>query len=279
MTRWRKLLKATAAWALILPLLSHPLSHAVQSSQAPCSKAKLVFLLGNNPNTDRLLDLFAANLLEGDYLLVGGTTPQVPWVLQETEEAKRRVKPGVNVFSWVGYVAIQELEASVPNLPKEINWIVYDYEGGPGFSPEFTRDQATSISFFDRGRKVANANGFKFMVTPPYGQLRNANWDWGEVAKHMDGIDIQFQAFLQNLDILEQEVKKVVGQIAEKSPTTLTFVQLSVVPTRGTPQDNIDAIQRLENEKQIAAFLIFYSPPQIELLTEFFAKFQRCEEG
>lgn len=226
---------------------------------------------------DQLLDLFVTNLREGDYLLIGSeTTAQIPWVLQKTQEAERRVRRGVHVFSWIGYMTISELEAGVPSVPKEIDWIVYDYEGGPGFSPEFTQNQTTSISFFDRGRRIANDNGFQFVVTPPYGQLRNAHWDWGEVARHMDGINIQFQAFLQNLDILEQEVKKVARQIAGKSPNTLTFIQLSVVPGRGTPQDNIHAIQRLESEKQIAAFLIFYSPSYIELLSEFFAEFKRC---
>lgn len=271
-----KLAKVVAALGLLLSFVSYSYERPLQA-WGPCSKARLAFILTNTQKADRLLELFATNLLDGDYLLVGGTPWQVPWVLQKAGEARRRVKPGVNVFSWVGYVAITELEASVPNLPREIDWVVYDYEGGPGFSPEFTRDQATSVSFFDRGHKMANASGFKFMVTPPYGQLRTANWDWGEVAKHMDGIDIQFQAFLQDLNLLENEVPKVVAEIAAKSPTTLTFIQLSVVPTRGTLEDNITAIQRFENNRQIAAFLMFYSPLQVELLAEFFAKFRRCQ--
>lgn len=267
------------------PASSTPISSSSAASPAPglpvgaseaCSKARLAFLLGNNQNTERLLSLFAANLVEGDFLFVGAGAQQPGWAMETAAQAKERVKAGVNVFSWVGDVSLTRLEANVPQVPKAIDWIVYEYEGGPGFSPEFTKDPTASLAFIERGRKVAHDNGFLYMVTPPYGQLQNANWDWGEVARQIDGIALQFQALLRNLDLLEREAKQVVQQIAEKSPNTLTFVQLSVAPTRGTPQENVTAIQRLEDEKQIKGFLIFYSPSQIEPLTEFFAQFKRC---
>lgn len=262
------------AWFLVLGCLSGG-EPGSEHNQPPYSKAHIAVLLTNNPFTDRLLELFATQLVDGDYLLVGGPDTQVQWILQKTEEARGKVKSGVHVFSWVVYVAIDTLEARTPHLPQGIDWVIYDYEGGPGFSPEFTPDPQASITFFERGRRGAHQYGARFMVTPPYAQLWRANWDWGVTARHMDGITLQFQAFLKDPQILETEVRKVVGQIHERAAQTLTFIQFSLVPERGTVADNMQAIQRLEDEAQIAAFLMFYRPDQIDTLRDFFSEFRR----
>ncbi|MDZ7268322.1 MAG: hypothetical protein ONB48_11380 [candidate division KSB1 bacterium] len=248
-----------------------------ESKSSPCSQARLAFLLTRNPFADSLLKIFADHLLPGDYLLVGGPDSQAQWAISKANEAQSRIKTGVRVLSWAGYVAIDELEARVPRLPQSLDWVVYDYEGGPEFSPEFTRDQQASLGFFERGQQVSRRHGFQFMVTPPYGQLRGANWDWGRVARFMEAITLQFQAFLQDEQLLETEVRNVVGQIREASPQTLTFIQLSIVPERGTVEDNLRAIRRLEDETQISAFLIFYRPDQSDLLRDFFRQLSRCQ--
>jgi len=256
------------AGALFLPIFP-PASLSGEAQAQPTSAVHLAFLLANSPQADTLLNLFAANLKAGDHLIIWGRPMQRSWVVKKSKETKKLMPAGVNIFSAIGFVNIDTLEAIVPTLSQEIDWVVYDYEGGPGFSPEFTRELQVSLTFFDRGLAASHRQGFRFMITLPYGQLRSANWNWGEVARHADGITIQFQAFLKNPEILVPEATKVFRQIDSLSAGTLTMIQLSLIPTRGTITDNLRAMEQLQNEP-IDAFLLFYRPTQADTIKNFF---------
>ena len=104
---------------------------------------------------------------------------------------------------------------------------------------------------------------------PPYGQLMNSNWDWGLAARHMDVIDMQFQTFMKD-KIFHNYVSNTVVQIKNEAPDTKIFIQLSLVPKKGTALDNLNAIRTL-GDLPIDAFLIFYEPSQTLELEGFHA--------
>lgn len=247
----------------------------LSSIQTKTSYSLAFFLKTSGSHYNDNLQVFKNNLKSGDYLLIRGE-PSSPMVLiQKVQLARSMFNSGVNVDSVLFYYKIDDLIKEVPNLPKGIDFIIYDYEKGANYSPEFTTDEATSIGFFDNAKDaVAQYNkntgsNAKFMVTPPYGELRSADWDWGLAAKHMDAMDLQVQAFLKDLVTVKGYVSSAVNQITQGSPNTLTFIQLSIVHKRGTLDENVAALNALKNPR-INAFLIWYQANQTEDLNQLF---------
>src|SRR5439155_12359393 len=180
------------------------------------------------------LNEFAKNLKPGDILFVSGSPKSDPsTVIQQTLAAKAAVVPGVKVYSLKFYFTIADITANATKLPKGFDYIGYDYEKGIDYSPEFTTDETTSIGYFDLAQtavkqyNVATGSNAKFMVTQPYGELQNENWDWGLSAKHMDTINMQMQGSIQdsNYQVL---VTNMISQIRQGSPNTEAFVQVSI---------------------------------------------------
>lgn len=240
----------------------------------------LGFLTGNNPDNIPVLE---NNLNSGDYVFVNtplGDDSNAQSILQEAADIKSKVKPGVHVYTLVWYSKIDDIESRVANLPKGIDYIIYDFEKNPNFTPEYTNDQQQAIALYDRAAKVAHANGFKLMVTPTYGDIKagsaiSRGWDWGEVATHMDALNIQFQGYfrLANADTISNDMSNIMQDISKKSPNTLAFVQLSLTPVGGTSDQNVNAIHAL-NQKGIHNFLIFYAgPQQTQNLQDFISKY------
>ncbi|HJU14686.1 MAG TPA: hypothetical protein VJ792_09555 [Candidatus Nitrosotalea sp.] len=215
----------------------------------------------------------------GDYLLVYGTPKDAPDVVKKAQDVKDQ-GTGIKVYSAIGYRKIHDMVTSVSSLPKGIDFIIYDYEGGPGYSPEFSTDEAASILNFAKAKWLVeeynNATGgnARLLVTPPYGQLRQAGWDWQSASANMGAIDIQLQAFLKDPQLVVN-AKDIVEQIRRQGNDKIVFVQLSIIPTRGTILDNIQAINNLKGIRGIDAVLIFYKNTQGADLEKLFAMLRR----
>lgn len=240
----------------------------------------LAFLLNpDNPYYQTNLHIFEENLKTGDFLLVYGTSAHVQDIVKRAKEIRDQGKD-FKVYSVVAYRKIADMEASVPGLPKGIDFIMYDYEGGAGYSPEFTADEATSIASFARAKSLVdqynNATGTtaRLLVSPPYGQLAHSGWDWITASKNMDAVDVQLQAFLKD-SRLGAYAKDLVGQVRKTPSDKLVFIQLSIVPSRGTVFDNVQAIHELEGIQGIDAFLIFYKNTQGKDLENLFSILHR----
>lgn len=233
-------------------------------------------LLANSdsPQYNDTLATFVKSLKSGDYLMVEGYDGPTSVIEQKIHNLESLVSPGVNVGAIRIYNSIDQLTNMVPNLPKGFDYIGYDYEDGKSFSPEFTTNENTAIGYFDKAKSAVEQYNLKtggdakLIIMPPYGELREAGWDWGLAAKHTDIIDIQFQAFIKDAKFLNY-VLNAISQIKKESPTTKVFVQLSLVPKRGTAQDNLNAIGALY-KLPIDAFLMFYHPNQTSDLKQFF---------
>jgi len=219
------------------------------------------------------LKVFVKNLKNGDYLLIRGNTSEAPTVIQKVEESRPLFDSGVHVNSAIFYYAIRDIVTTVPKLPHGIDFIVYDYERGDNYSPEFTTNESKSIEYFDQARSVVaqyNKNtdsNARLMVTLPYGELHSANWDWRLAAKHMDVIDMQLQSFLQDHSAIQRYISNTAD--IEAGDRSLIFAQLSITPVRGTVQENVNAINEIQNS-QVGAFLIWYQSIQTSDLAQFF---------
>src|SRR5579885_1495138 len=115
------------------------------------------------------LELFEKYLRPGDYLLI--TTPldqdyDFSQLLQDTAEAKNKTVPGVNVISFAWYSKIEAIKLHSAYLPQGIDGIIYDYENGTLYSPEYTTNYEKVSSLFDSASKIAHNNRLKLMLTP-----------------------------------------------------------------------------------------------------------------
>lgn len=233
------------------------------------------FLDVSNPYYYNNLKIFKKNLRDGDYLFISGRPSSAVTVLQKTEQSKPLFNSRIHVDSAIFYDRIDDMVNTVPKLPKGIDFIVYDYEKGTNYSSEFTSNESTSIGFFDQARNTVirydkdSGSNAKLIVTPPYGELLHSGWNWGLAAKHMDVIDMQVQSLLKNPSLMKSSVSNIVGQIKETSSNTLIFVQLSLIKTRGSVQDNVLAINLFENQS-INSILIWYGVNQTSDLERFF---------
>ena len=262
-------------------------SHDVQNNTNVSGSSSLkqpyslaFFLNIDNPYYETNLEIFIKNLKKGDYLLVSGPPERAKEIIQKTHEIQNLVNSGVNVFSVMNYKKISDIVATVPTLPKGVDYVMYDYEGGNGYSPEFTTDENQSIVYFDKAHSAVEmynkntGSHAKLFVTPPYGQLHKLDWNWDSVVTNMDVVDMQLQAFLKDPSLKNYTIN-IMQQIHKTSPDKLVFIQLSITPKRGTVLDNVSAIDNLKNVSGIGAFLIFYQNTQSSDLKQFFNIIQR----
>ena len=245
------------------------------------SNFHLAFLLNTrSPYYNDNLQLLSKNLHDGDYLFVI-VDSKISLTNQTMQQAKSMCSPGVHVSSVVLYSKLQNILDESSTLPGKIDWIIYDYENGTGFSPEFTTNETASLVYFDEAHaavkkyNIATGNAAKFMVTPPYGELQKGEWDWGIAAKHMDGIDVQTQRLVKDKSTFEEKISNIASQIHEKSPGTFFMIQFSLRPSVGTIKDTTYGINQVKDEK-IGAFLIFYDQySQNSQLEQFFNSIER----
>lgn len=234
----------------------------------------LVFLVSSaSPQYENNLNVFAKYLKRGDSLLVEGYENSESEIAQKMQKIKLMQNPGVNVNAIRIYNGIDDLTNKVPNLPKGFSYIGYDYEQGTGFSPEFTVNETRSAQYFDQARNAVQQYNLRtggnasLILMPPFGQLGKLQWDWGHAAKHTGIMSIQFQAFIKDSNFLNYVVDTI-ARVKQESVSTKVLVQVSLVPTRGTPQDVLHAITLLHH-LPIDSFLVFYHPNQTSDLEQF----------
>lgn len=233
------------------------------------------FLNTRSSHYDKNLETLAKNLHDGDYLFII-VHSKLNLIDQLVLQAKSACKPGVNVNSVLLYTKLSNLISEMPNMPPGIDWIIYDYENGSGFSPEFTVNETVALKYFDKALESVKQynektkSHAKFMVTPPYGELKSGNWDWGVAAKHMDGIDIQTQRLVKNMSTFQVHIIQISNQLQEESPTTFSMIQFSLRPSVGTTQDVLTGIYSAR-DLGFDAFLVFYDQfSQNSQLEDFF---------
>ena len=226
------------------------------------------------------LELFEKYLRPGDYLFI--TTPldqdvDFSQLLEDTAEAKSKTVPGVNVISFAWYSKIEAIKLHSAYLPQGVDGIIYDYENGTLYSPEYTTDYGKVSSLFDSASEIAHNDRLKLMVAPVFGDTVNNteiehSWDWTEIANHTDFLVIQFQHFFKtnNADSLKTRMGKIVGDINSTSGTP-TFVELSLTAVGGTADEDLQAMQDLKSVG-VNKFLIFFEPWKTSELEHIFEK-------
>lgn len=223
------------------------------------------------PYFDTDLPVFIKYLKSGDYLLVIDDPSKVSTVLKQTSTIKPMFRVGVHVLSAVKYFKIADITASLPKLPKGLDLIMYDYEKTS--SPEFTLDETKSIAYFDQATAAIQKYNLRtgshaiLIVNPPFGELRQANWDWGLAAKHMGIMNIQMQSKITNPSLYSY-LSAIMAQKNAEAPSTTTFVHFSLL--RYPAQDNVNAINTVKNIPGINSFLIFYGYHQIQDVIQVF---------
>ena len=232
----------------------------------PTSSVFAIFYTSGSNHTN--LELFEKYLRSGDYLFI--TTPldqdsDLNQLVQDVKEAKNNVVPGVKVFSFVWYSKIDAIKLHSAYLPQGVDGIIYDYEDGKDYSPEYTTDYNKVSSLFETASEIAHKNGLKLMLTPVFGDTVNSTeiehpWDWTEISRHTDFLVIQFQHYFKdhNSDSLKTRMGKIMEDINSTSGTP-TFVELSLTAIGGTVNEDLQAMQELEHSGT-NKFLIFFEP-------------------
>lgn len=216
--------------------------------------SNLLFLYPSFSDED--LSVIKKYIREGDWIVFSGLNNDS---IRRASSFKSE-RPDITVC--VGFNSIYQIENLTAQLPANIDYVAYDYE--KALSPEFTRDMLQSIEFFDRARNIANEYGKKLIITPGYFE----EWDYGEVAKHTDAINIQTQmVILREPAMFEPVVKNLVNQIKTESPDTILFIQVSLL--RFSVEDNYYYIKKVENSG-IDGVVVWYSSEQIDQLKDFF---------
>lgn len=240
-------------------------SDAQIGTQKPKTILAIFYISGSNHAN---LDLFEKYLRPGDYLFI--TTPldqdsNTSQVLQDAMEAKSKVTFGVKVLSFVWYSKIDAVRLHTPYLPKGIDGVIYDYESGGMYSPEYTTNSTKVLSFFNSGFQISHRNGFKFMTTPVFGDVTNNteiehDWNWVELSNSSDFLVVQFQNFfkMNNSDDLKIRMGEMMKEINATSHTP-TFVELSLTAIGGTADQDLYAMHELE-QVGVNKFLIFFEP-------------------
>ncbi|HJU14121.1 MAG TPA: hypothetical protein VJ792_06645 [Candidatus Nitrosotalea sp.] len=231
----------------------------------PKTTLAMFYITGSNHKN---LELFEKYLRPGDYLFI--TTPldednYTAQAVQDSTEAKSKVMQGVNVLSFAWYSKIEAIKLHVAALPKTVDGVIYDYEEGQMYSPEYTSNFTQALSIFDSAYQAAHKNGLKFMVTPIYGDAQNGTefehpWDWNAISKDADYLVIQFQSFfkMRNSSELETEMGTTVSEISQSTQTP-TFVELSLTAIGGTGAQDLQSMHELE-KSGVHNFLIFFEP-------------------
>ncbi len=245
----------------------------------PASIFAMFYTSGSNHAN---LELFEKYLRAGDYLFI--TTPldqdsNFTQILEDAAEAKNKVVSGVKVFTFAWYSKIDEIKLHSAFLPSGVDGIIYDYENGTEYSPEYTTDYNKVSSLFATASEIAHKNGLKLMLAPVFGDTINKveiehSWNWTEISDHADFLVIQFQHYFKddNANSLKTRMGKIVDDINSNSGTP-TFVELSLTAIGGTADEDLQAMQDLEHVG-VNKFLIFFEPWKTGDLEHIFEKRQ-----
>lgn len=232
----------------------------------PTSSVFAIFYTSGSNHAN--LELFEKYLRAGDYLFIATPLDQdsdFSQLVQDVTEAKSKVVPGVKVFSFAWYSKIDAIKLHSEHLPQDVDGIIYDYENGSEYSPEYTTDYNETLSLFETASEIAHENNLKLMLTPVFGDTINGTevehtWNWTEISSHTDFLVIQFQHYFKdhNSDSLKTRMGMIMEDINSISGTP-SFVELSLTAVGGTADEDLKAMQDLE-QSGANKFLIFFEP-------------------
>ncbi len=168
--------------------------------------------------------------------------PQQPehWI-QMAKEFKAKYPKVEVIFNFDG---IDELREWTPKLPKEIEWVSYDYEKWE-WTPEYGPSQEHTLRYFEEARRIVHKHKKRLFLTPvpffndyaigwalkgKYLSEKMRAWDFASIAAVGEAFNAQFQYFYQDTDWLESTVRAMSADLQRKSPKTLFFVQLGPGP-------------------------------------------------
>ncbi len=229
----------------------------------------------NQGHYSDILQVFSKHLKSGDILMIGGdNNANTSIAVSEAAAAKPQFAPGVIIGSYRIYHTIGNITQFLPTLVKGYDYIVYDYEIWN--TPEFTRDQAQSIIYFDQANSAIKqynqltGSNAKLVVAVSYWPIRFAipTWDWGAVAKHMNQMNVMMSGYTSN-PCLSKCSSSVYAQLVQESPHTVNEIQLSFAPGRDGPEKVAHALYKLQSVG-VNNTLIFYDNYQTQPLKEFF---------
>lgn len=257
-------------YSLELSTPSNTLQEDVVCTESGGTRPHLAFMFSSASDQTNNLNVLTGNLMPGDRLIVAGNSAEASWVLSKEDEASSLADSEVLVSSAIIFTDVGSIETNVASIPSGIDWIIYNYNQET--TPEFTTNQQTSITYFDRAYTAASDSGLGLILVMNYSQLRSYDWDWGEVATHTNAINLKFDNFVQDQNVLQAEAANIYQYIADVSPSTLTMIQFSIEPGVASVDDSLNAIETLR-EENIGAFMINYQSNQGTDLTNFFNQF------
>lgn len=194
--------------------------------------------------------------------------PQDVFVFPPSEYALvvpvRQAIPGLTLGT--GGTSASTLLPGIPSIPADVEIVTYDYE--QGFCPEFSADPAVTTGYFRQLTDAAHAVGKKMYATPVL--VQGGSWDWGEIARHVDGLVVQVQNFQTGANVpdplkpenlgytLAQVVDVVVAQVRAKAPATKVYLQFDVLVT-DDPRNVIADIAAVK-DRGIDGVTLWYNP-------------------
>ena len=174
-------------------------------------------------------------------LKASGLPQQPEYWIQMAKDFKAQYPKIEVIFNFDG---IDELREWTPRLPKEIEWVSYDYEKWE-WTPEYGPDQQHTVQNFEEARRIVHQNKKKLFLTPvpffseylidwavkvKYLSERMQPWDFPTIAAVGEAFNAQFQYVYQDTKWLESTVRTMSADLRRKSKKTLLFVQLGPGP-------------------------------------------------
>lgn len=163
----------------------------------------------------------------------------------------------------VTYDSLSSMRSCVGSLPSSVDYIGYDFE--PGLCPEFTTNQTVASQLFDQAYGVAHKSGMKLIIAPAYHPIQSL-WNWGEVARHADALNVQLQSLTNDTQLYQSVTDQIAGQVAKSSPNTILLVQMSLL--RATVQEDIQLYNAVASSG-INGIVLYHSTAQSSLVQSF----------
>ena len=163
------------------------------------------------------------------------------------------------------YQKLAQIQKCAQALPSQVDYIGYDFEPWPGYTPEWTTNQSQVANLLDQARAVAHEYGKKLIFTPSYVAPDEApplqgSWDYGALASHVDALDLQIQSFASNIQKFKSIVGTVEGEIKSEAPGTLFFVEISLKITN--VQASLNAYNSIATDN-VTGIILWHDPSEV----------------
>jgi hypothetical protein len=175
----------------------------VASDFTPPVNVSIVFAANNSGEVKSLLTTDKPYIRAGDsFELVSG----VPWKrslnlsqIDSWAGQLRAAYPDAKIYA--GTAGIAHFTSLARKVSSQVSGIFYDYE--PGYEPGFTGNFSQTVSEFENVTAIAHARGLLSIGYPTgrpiaTAQFRADNWSYGILAKTVDALVVQTQAYCHN---------------------------------------------------------------------------------